>query len=163
MFFQLPLSNHCLISFKNREKNQIIIIVVILVLFLGGIVYFSLLLKEKAKFEGEKFKTGEGIIEEVFSLSGIVSSVDTENNFLMVKPVNQKKDVKVVVSETTKLVKFEFPFDPKNPPEEATFTPKETQIEISDFKAGDNIFIKTTENIAGKSEFDDVDFIHILP
>jgi len=81
----------------------------------------------------------------------------------MVKPLNQEKEVKVIVSETTKLVKFEFPFDPKNPPKEATFTPEETEIEISDFKVGDSVFIKTTQNIAGKSEFDDVDFVHILP
>jgi len=30
-------------------------------------------------------------------------------------------------------------------------------------KEGDEIFIKTTENIAGKTEFSNVDFIHILP
>jgi hypothetical protein len=53
--------------------------------------------------------------------------------------------------------------DPANPPAEATFTPIQTEIEISDFKAGDSIFVKTTENIAGKFEFNSVDFIHILP
>ena len=81
----------------------------------------------------------------------------------MVKPAGQEKEIKVVLSDATKLIKLEFLFDPKNPPKEATFTPKQTEIEISDFKAGDNVFIKTTENIAGKSEFDDVDSIHILP
>ena len=143
------------------KKNQIIGIVVIVVLIFGGIIGWSLIQKEKIP-SGEEVAQEEEV-EEAFSLSGVVSSVDVENNFLMVKPVNQEKDVKVIVSETTKLVKLELPFDPKNPPKEATFSPKQTEIEISGFKAGDNVFIKTTQNIAGKSEFDDVDFVHILP
>jgi hypothetical protein len=146
----------------DMKKNQIIILVVVIVLIFGGIIGWTLIQKGKIPVK-EEVTPKEEVVEEVFSLSGIVSSVDVENNFLMVKPVNQEKEVKVIVSKTTKLVKLELPFDPKNPPKEATFTPKETEIKISDFKAGDNVFIKTTENIAGKSEFDDVDFIHILP
>ncbi len=110
---------------------------------------------------GEKFTTEE--IKEVFSLSAVVSRVDAENNFLMVKPAGEEKEVKIVISDATKLIKLEFPFDPKNSPKEATFTPKQTEIEISDFEDGDNIFIKAKENIAGKTEFNNVDFIHILP
>ena len=144
------------------KKNQIIILAVVIVLIFGGIIGWNLIQKGKIPVE-EEVTPKEEEIEEVFSLSGIVSSLDVENNFLMVKPANQEKEVKVIVSETTKLVKLELPFDPKNPPKEATFTPEETEIEISDFKVGDSVFIKTTENIAGKSEFDDVDFIHILP
>jgi len=143
------------------KKNQIIGIVVIVVLIFGGIIGWSLIQKEKIP-SGEEVAQEEEV-EEAFSLSGVVSSVDVENNFLMVKPVNQEKDVKVIVSETTKLVKLELPFDPKNPPKEATFSPKQTEIEISDFETGDDVFIKTKTNIAGKSEFDDVDFIHIMP
>ena len=96
-------------------------------------------------------------------MSAVVSSVDAENNCLMVKPSNQENEVKVVLSETTKLVKLEFPFDPKNPPKEASFTPIQTEIDITGFEAGDHVFIKVKENISGKSEFDSVDFIHILP
>jgi len=143
------------------KKNQIIGIVVAVVLIFGGIIGWSLIQKEKIP-SGEEVAQEEEV-EEAFSLSGVVSSVDVENNFLMVKPVNQEKDVKVIVSETTKLVKLELPFDPKNPPKEATFSPKQTEIEISDFETGDDVFIKTKTNIAGKSEFDDVDFIHIMP
>ena len=144
------------------KKNQIIILAVVIVLIFGGIIGWNLIQKGEMPVE-EEVTPKEEEIEEVFSLSGIVSSLDVENNFLMVKPLNQEKEVKVIISETTKLVKLELPFDPKNPPKEATFTPEETEIEISDFKVGDSVFIKTTENIAGKSEFDDVDFIHILP
>jgi len=146
------------------KKNYFIVIAIILILIIGGTVYFSFLLKEKAKFEGEKFKTGEGIIEEVFSLSGAVLRVDVENNFLMVKPSGKEENIKVLVSPDSKLIKLELPFSPENPPEPGTqFTPKQTEITLKDFKEGDEIFIKTTKNIAGKTEFDDVDFIHILP
>jgi len=93
----------------------------------------------------------------------VVSSVDAVNSFLMVKPANQEGEVKVLVSETTRLIKLEFPFDPAHPPQEATFTPIQTEIEINNFQKGDNVFIKSKENIAGKTEFNNVDFIHILP
>ena len=67
------------------------------------------------------------------------------------------------MSQDSRLTKLEFPFDPKNPPKEATFTPKKVDIKISDIKAGDNVFIKSLENIAGKTEFDEVDFVQVLP
>lgn len=101
--------------------------------------------------------------EEVFSMTAVVASVDAENNALMVKPTNQEGEIRVVVSETTQLIKLEFPFDPANPPAEATFTPTQTEIEVSEFEEGDNIFIKAKENIAGKTEISEIDFIHILP
>ena len=142
------------------RKNHFIVIAIIIILILGGIVYFSFLLKEKAKFEGKSFKTGEGIIEEIFSLSGVVLSADGANNFLMVKPSGKEGEIKVILSETTKLIKLETPFSPENPPPPGTqFTPEQAEITLKDFKEGDEIFIKTTQNIAGKTEFDDVEFI----
>lgn len=141
-------------------KNQIIILIVVVVLVFGGIIGWGLIQKSKIPSEEE---ITEEELEEVFSLSAVVFSVDAENNFLMVKPTNQENEIKVILSETTKLIKLEFPFDPENPPEEATFTPKQTEIEISDFTPGDNVFIKAKENIAGKSEITNIDFVHILP
>ena len=141
------------------KKNQIIILVAVLIL--AGIIGWTLL--QKPELPKEEVVSEEEEVEEIFSLSAIVSGVDVENNFLMVKPAGEEKEIKVILSETTKLIKLEFPFDPKSPPKEATFTPIQTEIEISDFKAGDNVFIKTKKNIAGKSEFNDVDFIHVLP
>jgi len=143
------------------KKNQIIILVILVILIFGGIIGWALVQKSKIPV-GEEV-TPEEEVEEVFSLSAVVLSVNAENNFLMVKPAGEEKEIRVVLSDTTKLIKLEFPFDPKNPPKEATFTPTQTEIKISDFKAGDNVFIKTTENIAGKTEFNNVDFIHILP
>jgi len=145
------------------KKNQIIGIVVAVVLIVGGVIGWVSIQKSKIPSGGEIIPGEEEKVEELFSLSGIVSSVDAQNNFLMVKPANQEKEVKVLVSDTTKMIKLELPFDPKNPPKEATFTPKQTEITISGIKAGDNVFIKTKTNMAGKTEFDDIDFIHILP
>jgi len=145
------------------KKNQIIILAVVIVLIFGGIIGWTLIQKSKIPVGEEIIPGEEEELEEVFSFTAILLSVDAENNFLMVKPVEEEKEIKVVLSDTTKLVKIEFPFDPKNPPEEATFTPKQTEIEISDFEIGDNVFIKAKENIAGKTEFDNVDFVHILP
>jgi len=144
------------------KKNQIIVLIVVIVLIFVGIIGWNSVQKPKIP-AGEEVTPEEEKVEEVFSLSAVVLSVDAANNFLMVKPAGEEKEIKVVLSDTTKLIKLEFPFDPANPPAEATFTPIQTEIEISDFKAGDNVFIKTTENIAGKTAFDSVDFIHILP
>lgn len=145
------------------KKNQIIGIIVAVVLIFGGIIGWAVSQKSKISVREEVTPGEKEELKEIFSLSAVVTEVDAENNFLMVKPMNEEKEIKVVLFDTTKLIKLEFPFDPKAPPKEATFTPKQTEIEISDFKEGDNVFIKTKENIAGKSEFDDVDFIHILP
>ncbi len=144
----------------DMAKNQIIILVIVIILIFGGIIGWALIQKGKLPL-GREVTSGEA--KEVFSLSAVVQNIDVENNFLMVKPTNQESEVKVILSETTKLIKLEFPFDPQNPPEEGTFTPEQTEIEISDFKAGDNVFIKVKENIAGKTEFNNVDFIQLLP
>jgi hypothetical protein len=143
------------------KKNQTIVLIILVVLIFGGIIGWAVV--QKSKISPEGVTPEEGTLEETFSLTAIVLSVDAENNFLMVKPAKEEKEIKVVLSDTTKLIKVEFPFDPANPPEGATFTPKQTEIEISDFEVGDNIFIKAKENIAGRSEFNNVDFVHILP
>ena len=103
------------------KKNQIIVLIILVVLIFGGIIGWALF--QKAKILTEGVVSEEEEIEEIFSLSAIVSNVDAENNFLMVKPIGEEKEIKVVISETTKLIKLEFPFDPRNPPKEATFTP----------------------------------------
>lgn len=137
------------------KKNQIIGTAVVVVLIFGGIISWALIQKSKIASE-----LGAIPQEEIFSLSAVIQSVDVDNNFFMVKPVNQENEIKVILSETTKLISLELP---KEPEKEVTFTPGQTEIEISDFEAGDTVFIKTKTNIAGKTEFNDVDFIHILP
>lgn len=143
------------------KKNQIIILIIIVVLIFGGIIGWGLI--QKSKLPPGEGAGQEEETKEIFSLSAVVSSVDAENNFLMVKPINQDNEIKAVILNTTKLIKLELPFDPQNPPKEATFSPIQTEIEISDFKVGDNVFIKSKENIVGKSEISNIDFVHILP
>src|SRR4030043_2431305 len=113
------------------KKNQIIILSVVIVLIFGGIIGWTVFQKGKMSPE-----------QEVFSLSGTVSNVNVNNNYLMVKPDGAEKEIKVVLSDTTELIKLRLPFDPENPPAETTFTPEETEIEISNFQAGDRVFIK---------------------
>ena len=144
------------------QKNQTIILVAIAIVIVGGIAGWSMFQKSGLP-SGEEQTGEEETPAEAFSMSGVVSSVDVADSFLMVKPANQEGEVKVLVSETTRLLKLEFPFDPAHPPQEATFTPIQTEIEINNFQKGDNVFIKSKENIAGKTEFNNVDFIHILP
>jgi len=146
------------------KKNQIITIIVVIVLFFAGFIGWFLVEKNKIA-PGENGQAEE--TKEILSLSAIVESVDQENGFLMVSSVDGTGELKIIVSETTDLIKLEFPFDPANPPanpsEETSFTPKQTPIELSDFKVGDNVFIKSKEDIVGKNELSNVDFIHILP
>ena len=142
------------------KKNKIIVIAAVVVIIIGGIVGWGL-------FQGQKLKGGVASIQQSlepqFGLSGVVSSVDTKDNFLMVKTADSEKEIKVMISETAKLIKLEYPFDPANPPKNTTFTPEQKEVGLSDFKAGDSVFVKTKDNIAGKTKIDNVDFIHILP
>ena len=143
------------------KKNQIIILIIIIVLIFGGIIGWTLFQKSKILTDQENSEKQE--TEQLFNFTAAVLNIDTENNFLIVKPKEKENSVKVFLSDNTKLIKIEFPFDPKNPPKEAVLTPIQTEIEISDFKTGDNVLIKSRENIAGKTEIDNIDFVHILP
>lgn len=135
-------------------KNHFIAIVVILAV--GSVIYFSFFSKNKTS------PTGETMPEEIFSLSGTVSGVDAGNNFLTVK--SAERELKVIISENTQLINLAAPFNSKNPPKPGTqFTPKETEVTLGDFKVGDEVFVKTKENIAGKTELDSVELIQILP
>ena len=144
------------------QKNQIITIIVVVLLVFVGMVCWFLMQKDKISENGENEQEQERA-EETFSLSAIVSSIDTEDSFLMVNPVNEEKEIKLVVSDTTKLIRVEFPFDPADPPEEGSFSPVQTEITLSDFQKGDNVFVKSKEDISGKIEISNIEFIHILP
>ena len=146
------------------SRNKIIIILVILVLILVAVFYFLFFKKEKAGFDGESFTTGEGVITETLSLIGEIASVNIENGFLTVKPIDGNEEVKVIISETTKLIKLEAPFSPDNPPPAGTqFTPKQKEIKLSDFEEGDEVLIIAGEDISNKSEIDNVNLVQILP
>lgn len=146
---------------KKQITTIVVVVVVVFVVIIGwGVIQLSKV-SYPGPVQGEEEEEEE--MQEVFSLSATVSSVDVANNFLMVKPAGEEKTIKVVLSDTTKLIKLEFPFDPANPPAEATFTPIQTKINISGFQVGDNVFIKSKDNIAGKTTISNIDFVHILP
>ena len=147
------------------QKNQLIILIVIVVVVLGGLIIWGISqpTPNPGPPAGEEEEEEEVVVAEVFSLSAKVLSANIAEKFLTVKTIKDEKEIKVVVSDTTKLIKLEFPFDPKNPPTEGTFTPIQTPIDISGFQVDDSVFIKSKENIAGKSVISNIDFIHILP
>ena len=144
-------------------KIQIIIFSIILILIIAGIVYFVSLPEKKEEILPEKEEIIKEEVPEIFSLSAIISKIDIENNFLIVKIPQDNQEFKVYLSESTKITKLKFPFDLKNPPPEATFIPEKTSLTIEDLKIGDHLFIVTTKNIYGKTEFNDVSQIQVLP
>jgi len=151
-------------------KNTLIVLVIIIVIIVGGIIVFNFLQKEKAAptqesaVEEEPSEESAESSKEIFSLSATVLSVDSENNFLMVKPKDQETEIKVILSEETKIKKLGVPSGTGSTSGQGgVFTPIEKYIEISDIRTGDKLFITTGTNIAGKSEFNDVKMIQVYP
>ena len=147
------------------QKNQLIILIVIVVVVLGGLIIWGITKTGPAPnpgpVAGEEEEEEE--VSEVFSMTAVISSVNAEEKYLMVSPVDEEKQIKVVVSDATELIKVEFTFDPSDTSKEATMTPTQTAIEISGFAVGDHVFIKSKDNIANKTEIGNIEFIHILP
>jgi len=144
------------------SRKKIITIVVILVLISVLIFYFFIFKKTKTEFEGESFITGESETIEKLSLIGNISNINVEDSFLMVKPINEDREVKVFISATTKLIKLEAPFSPDAPPPPGTqFVPEKKEITIYGFREGDNVLIMANQDITGKEEIDNVSLVQI--
>ena len=80
----------------------------------------------------------------------------------MVKPIGEDKEVKVIISDTTKLIKLEAPFSPDNPPPSGTqFVPEKKVITLYGFKEGDKVLIMAEEDVSGKSEINNVNLVQI--
>jgi len=149
---------------SSKETQSTILMIILIIINLGIIIFWINLWMDFSKTSSLQGKTEEKLVKEsVFNLSATVLSVNPENNFLLVKPIKEKKEIKVILNEDTKLFKLKFPSDPKDLSKGRTFSPQKTEIKISDIKKEDHIFIKTNEDILGKVEFSNVDFIEILP
>jgi len=149
------------------KKNQIIISTIIIILIFGGIISWNLLYKEEIPVKELVSDKEEIVFEEelqvplmepaaeesVFGLTAWVLGVDAKNNFLIIKSERNKKELKVFVSDDTELIKRDLPDDL---PENGYFIFQDKKIKLSDFKEGDYIAITTSENIAGKTEFNNV-------
>jgi len=147
-------------------KIPLIVLVLILILIAGGIIYWSTLSKEKHVItppveKEEIFEEEE--LPETFTLNATISKINVKDNYLLVKPIEEEKEIKVILNEDTEITRLKFPFDPKNPPLKGTFTLEKEKISIDGLKVGDQILIKTNINIAGKKEFDDVIWLQVMP
>jgi len=145
-------------------KNRLIILI-ILVLIVLGIFCWWRLKERKVKME-RKEEITQKELPEIFNLLAEVSEINLNENYLIIKPLQgewSKSQIKAVLEEETKIIKLTFPFDPKNPPKEGSFTLKEEPIKIEDLRVGNRILIFVTKNIAGKPEFDDINKIQVMP
>jgi len=174
---------------QSLTKIQRNILTMILVLIdLGVIIFWISFWVSLPKITLPEEKTVE---EEMFNLLAIVLSTNPENNFLIVNPVKtttfppsfggpvEEREVKIIIDKNTALIKLE---SSETPPEEKekkemimveegkeptvveTEEPSLVQkrLKISDIKEGDKIYIKTSEDVTGKSEIDKINFIHII-
>jgi len=140
-------------------------IILIIILIIGGIFYWvsherSKILQEKKKetLQGEKKES-----LPVLGLGAKILEVNFENNYLIVKPAEEEKKIKVNLGEDTKIIKLKSPPDLKNLPLGEPVKLEEEEIKIQDLKIDENIIIRTSADIRGKSEFSDVISIKVLP
>jgi len=145
---------------KLSLKKILIILTIVLVLIAGTV---SWLVFQKIKFPlQEHIYKPEETGEKILSLMAKISKIDAGKNRLIVKPLNEEREIGVILSKDTEIIKLDFPFNLSSPSEKE-FTLKKTEIKISQLKEGDTIFIKTNKSIAGKTEFNNVNFIEVLP
>jgi|GEM_PF-7101413 len=144
------------------NKNQITVLILIVVLFFGGLIGWAVYRSYNLPQPAGPANGGEDATppQKVLSLNAKVLSVDTENNSLIVESTKDKKEIKIILSENTSLIKVSFP---ENPTPGATFAPIQTEIDITGFKAGDIVLINSKEDITGKTELNNINFVHILP
>ncbi|OHA62101.1 MAG: hypothetical protein A2117_00565 [Candidatus Wildermuthbacteria bacterium GWA2_46_15] len=93
----------------------------------------------------------------------VISEIDIQRKLITVKHPTKDRDINVIVKDSSEIFKVEFPFDPKNPPSQASFAPKYTKIALQDLRPGNHALIESSENIYNKYEFDDVKSIQVLP
>jgi hypothetical protein len=98
--------------------------------------------------------------EEIKSVSGKITKIEDKNLWMEAQirisrfPLPggkefEKKNIKVNLTDTTKIVKIEIPEIPPLPPEKPF---KETILKFEDLKVGDQITVTSAENIKGKTE-----------
>jgi hypothetical protein len=143
------------------KKKEIVIIIISIILvfsFLLGWSVIKVVKGYKLKMDNPK---QEIVKIEAFSFSGKVVKVDSRNKVLTVSVLDLQKELKVFVSLETKLTMVDYPFDPQNPPEGLAFNYTEKDIKISDFKVGDDVSVQSKENIFGKEEIKNVEYVNL--
>lgn len=147
------------------KKGLVILIIVILII--ASIIAFYFLQKAKnispEKFVSTVNPTNEQNkeVQEVVSFVGTISSIDTENKFLMVKPENETKEIKIVISDGTVMKKLSYPENMSE--SEETPVAVEKIIGISGLSKGESIYVWTTTSLVGKTELNDVELVLVVP
>ncbi|MBI2092993.1 MAG: hypothetical protein HYT75_08395 [Deltaproteobacteria bacterium] len=144
------------------KKTKIVGLVLLSSVILLGITLFLIGPDNSGQGEVEVFEPPSPRIE-VFSLAAVISKIDAQQKLIVLKHPTQDKDISVIVRDDSEILKVEFPFDPKNPPSQASFAPKYTKIALQDLKPGNHALIESNENIYNKYEFDNVKSIQVLP
>lgn len=145
--------------------NPKVYLTIVVLLFSGFLFFFS---SSQKKPEESLVDQDQQIDQappiEVFSLAGIISKVENGDNYFLVKGSGgEEKEIKVVLNQKTEIIQLKFPFDLKNPPKEASFTPQKISIKIEDLAEGDNVLVEADTNIYDKAEFDSVSRVQVLP
>lgn len=145
----------------NLLSKKILIILSIILILIVGIISWIIFQEIEFPPKGEVLEKEEAK-EKNLSLIANISKIDSRKNILIVKPLKEEQELKVILSKNTEIIKLEFPFSLSSPTEKE-FTLKRSKIKISQLKEGDTIFIKTNKDISGKTEFNNVDSIEVLP
>lgn len=146
-------------------NKNIIIAIIIVVLIIGGSIGLTLTLQKLKNQSSGENQNPSVQLEPKTILQGLVTSINEQDKYIMVKEAGQseEKEYKVLIADSTKIIKLELPFDPNNPPgNNVTFVPKKTEVKISGIKVNDNVVVKSNENFAGKNEVKRVEYIEIL-
>ena len=126
-----------------------------------GLVCFILILVTvllTSKKEKSPFLENSPQEIRVFSLSAIITGIDSDNNFIMVEHPTKGKDIKVMLRSDSEIIRLDLLDN-----NEGIIEPKPVKISINDLKPGNQAFIESDENIYQRSEFDGVIRIQILP
>jgi hypothetical protein len=146
---------------KDTVKQKISLIIVLVFIFLG-IFYFSQIKKNKNISPSGT----PSVFIEGSSLVATITEISSENNFLVISPVQEeysKLKIKIIPNENTKISQLKFPFDPQSSPPDNNFELKEEKISIGELKVGGRVLIQTNQNIGSKAEIYDVYSVQILP
>ncbi len=140
-------------------------LVLLVVVLLGGFFVFGFppkFAKLQTPATQQQAQTKNQAATPVMSISGKVNVVDTKDaSFSMVSAQNNQTYT-VKIGTDTKLVRLVFPFDLKNPPKSGTFTPERKIVALSDMKAGDQMFVRSSAAITSQTITNPIE-VQILP
>ncbi|OHA62102.1 MAG: hypothetical protein A2117_00570 [Candidatus Wildermuthbacteria bacterium GWA2_46_15] len=148
---------------KIKSNPKVVVFVFLFVVALSGIALSFLTGPEKLNEAEMTVLEPPASNIEIFSLAAVISEIDIQRKLITVKHPTKDRDINVIVKDSSEIFKVEFPFDPKNPPSQASFAPKYTKIALQDLRPGNHALIESSENIYNKYEFDDVKSIQVLP